>query len=97
MSYYMVGFGRTDCTPDFTVSLAGYGNYGYRLNRTVRDHIYVHTAPSGQQEPACGGCKGNRHLLRRRRLTLLPKRFIKKAAAPSRCGFSVNTHSENAL
>ena len=41
MSYYMVGFGRTDCTPDFTVSLAGYGNYGYRLNRTVRDHVYA--------------------------------------------------------
>ena len=35
------GFGRTNITPDYPVSLAGYGNYDTRISTGYMDYLYV--------------------------------------------------------
>ena len=35
------GFGRVDVTPDYSVPMAGYGNYTSRMRQDVRDPLYV--------------------------------------------------------
>lgn len=37
----MAGFGRVDVTPDYSVPMAGYGNYDSRMSQDVRDPLYV--------------------------------------------------------
>ena len=41
MENYLVGIGRVDITPDFTVSLGGYGNYLNRHNDVTLDPLYA--------------------------------------------------------
>ena len=35
------GFGRVDVTPNYSVPMAGYGNYADRMSQGVRDSLYV--------------------------------------------------------
>jgi len=41
MEKLFVGYGRVDCTPEYTVSLAGYGNLKRRINENTIDPLYV--------------------------------------------------------
>ena len=41
MEKLYIGYGREDYTPDYTVSLAGYGNTKRRINATTVDRIYA--------------------------------------------------------
>lgn len=41
MEKLYIGYSRVDCTPDFTVSLAGYGNVRRRINENTIDPLLV--------------------------------------------------------